>query len=1212
MTSWQEFAAARARASWGLLLTLLALVTVTTSIIAGTVGYSAAAASSAARAALSQGEPTESGVQVQTRLAEDPQRQDQLARSTISDAFAPAPVSIGRLVVSEPRPVEHDGQPLDGELVVTGGPELAPGEAPPADLVTLVDGTWPGAMAPDGSPDAPAPAALHVGAAQTWGLAPGDVLVVADRALEITGTWQPVDPEDAFWFGDPLVRTGVTDEESTLGPVVVDEALAQQVGAPFVRWPVRPDTDAITPDDLRVLATGAETLRAQLREVEGLTVRGVQVEGDLAPTAGQAAVNLATARSLGVVPLSVLVLVTVLAVVQLARLLATTREPQAQLLVARGATRRQLLLSTLVESLAVTVVGALTGTTLAWAGLQLVPGSEGAATRIVVAGALTLLGVGLALAAIAWLQARRLAGGQAVTDRSGRARAATAVATLVLVLSAAALSWWQLRRAGSPLTRAADGTLGTDLVAGAAPAMLLAAAAVVAVALLGPLSRGVELLTRRARSTATHLSSAQVSRRLQVYAVPVVLTVLAVGSTTLAALYSGTSAQLRDDLATVGEGAPLRADLVRPPATVEPGRVPEPPPDLTELPGVGAAALVWLEPDARVGDVEVPLTLAPTGAPGGLDQVANVPAGIPGGLVPPGLAQVLDADGEPQGDAAIGIPDGATELSADLVVERDVDAWELARLDGFAETQREIVEELAEAGWDPEPGSEGEGELPVDASREGIARALAEEVAVAAAPLEIQLTLLVEDVATGMTSSVTAEPVQADGPQLAYDPETLSDLTSTEARTTASLRFVLPEGREHRIRAVTLASPESQPGVPLDLLSGFGSTTLDVDLTLSADGEELLGDAAGWGSAAAMDPEQVAPLLADAEAVEDPTFETGIEVDQRYVGEGVPVFSTFVDSNEVYVPPWLDTSAPTWHLQAPDVRLGTIEVVVSPGATYRTDPLLGQDPTAPAEEDEEDASAGTVPVALTTQVAAAAALDVGDPVTLRLVGTTVPAVVGEIVTALPGQRGETAALADSRAVSRVLAERQRSLTWPTQVWAVPSGDAESAVDALTARDDLRAVTGPGGISVTDATSAARLVFWVASAGAVLLALTGIAAVAATQLSSRRAEVAVLRALGMPPALQSRSRAMELVGVVAAAIAFGLLAGWLVGQAVVPELASSTTQPGRLQLPAALRLEAAPWGAVVAVTAAGTALLAGLLGSRVRVQALDREYREEIR
>ena len=47
----------RARASTGLLLTLLALVTMTTAILAGAVGYSSAAATTAARSALTDAPP---------------------------------------------------------------------------------------------------------------------------------------------------------------------------------------------------------------------------------------------------------------------------------------------------------------------------------------------------------------------------------------------------------------------------------------------------------------------------------------------------------------------------------------------------------------------------------------------------------------------------------------------------------------------------------------------------------------------------------------------------------------------------------------------------------------------------------------------------------------------------------------------------------------------------------------------------------------------------------------------------------------------------------------------------------------------------------------------------------------------------------------------------------------------------------------------------
>lgn len=1224
MTSWPGLVLARARASWGLLVTLLSLVLVTTAIIAGTLGYSQAAASTAAQDALTQGEPTESGVQVQTRLAPDPQRQDELAREVITGAFAPAPVSIGRLVVSEPRPVQDGRSPLEGDVVLTGGPDLAPGATAPTGLVSVVEGTWPTAStttadtATAATSGNPAPGALHVGAAQAWGVEVGDVLTLdtgadAAVAIEVTATWQPVDAQDAFWFGDELVRTGVL-EDGDLGPLVVDETLVSQVGDPFVRWPVRPDASQVTPDDLGVLAAAAQTLRSELRDVEGLTVRGVQVEGDLAPTAGQAATNLATARALGVVPLSVLVLVTGLAVTQLARLLSTTREAQAELLVARGATRAQVLLSGLGESVAVALVGATLGTLGAWSLLQAVPGSEGVGARVLSAGALTLLGIVLALAAVSALQVRRLSARTALALASGRARAATALATVALVLAAAALSWWQLRRAGSPLTRQPDGTLGTDLVAGAAPALLLAAAAVVAAALLGPLARVAEVGTRPSRRVGAHLASAQVSRRVQVYAVPVVLTVLAVGSTTLAGLYAGTSAQLRDDLADVSEGAPLRADLVRPPATTTPGLVPAPPPDLSELSGIGRSVLVWAEPDARVGDVAVPLTLADTDA---LTAVATVPAGQPQGLVPAGLGQVRTADGEPVAQEAVGIPAGTRELTVDLAVERSVDRWEVARLEGLAETEREREEALvaAYAELDEEPP---EGLLPAGSLEERVRQQLDAEVEAAAAPAEVTVTLTLQETTTGLTSAVAGEPVSVDGPRLDYDRDTLSEVTATPASTEGTVTFELPERGEFALLAMTVDPPPAPTETPSDGAFLPPTATLTLDLALRADGADLLDRATGWGSPEAATPEAAAPLEAEAAAVQDPVLRAVVETDPSFVGDRGPNLAFDLETNAVAVPPSLDTGGATWRVELPNA-FGVEEVLIGPGLGYQgvipgLAPGAGPDADPGTDGSTGTDPAGTVPVALSTQAATAAALEVGDPMTVSVVGTTVPARVAAVVPGLPGQQGPTAALADAGAVSQVLAQQQRSLTWPTQVWArpAPSATVAGALEALQGREDLRAVVGPGTVSVTDATSAARLVFWVASAGAVLLALTGVAAVAATLLSARRAEVAVLRALGMPPAGQARSRALELAGVVAAAVLFGLAAGWAVGQGVVPELAASTTQPGRLQLPAALRLEVGTWAVLLVAVALGLAATALAVGGRVRTQALDRDYREEIR
>ncbi|WP_342447119.1 hypothetical protein [Ornithinimicrobium sp. CNJ-824] len=330
MTTWWGWAIRRTRASTGLLLTLLVLVTATTAILAGTVGYSGAAATTAARASLTGAVPQEAGIRVQTRQAQDPQAQDAAARRLVDEAFAPAPVSVQRTVVSEPRPVRLGEDGLEGRLVVLASASLTPEDPEVEDRVEVVEGTWP-------SPGAePVQGMLHAAAAETWGVRVGDTLVVGGADVEVTGLWHPVAADDAFWFGDPLVAAG--RDGTDRGPLIVPpDGVVRVVDAPFVRWTVQPDATRIQPDDLAHLASAAGSLRSSMKTPE-VDVRGVTVDGDLAPTAGTAATNLATARALGVVPLSVLVLVTMLSVVQLARLLATTRETQHQLLLARGAT----------------------------------------------------------------------------------------------------------------------------------------------------------------------------------------------------------------------------------------------------------------------------------------------------------------------------------------------------------------------------------------------------------------------------------------------------------------------------------------------------------------------------------------------------------------------------------------------------------------------------------------------------------------------------------------------------------------------------------------------------------------------------------------------------------------------------------------------------------------------------------------------------------
>lgn len=1220
MTSWWGWALRRARASTGLLLTLLALVTATTAILAGAVGYSGAAATTAAREAITGAVPQEAGIRVQTRQAADPQAQDAAARERIDAAFSPAPVTVQRTVVTPPRPVTVDGERVEGDLVALSSESLTP-DAPDVDeRVDVVEGTWPQPSA-DGEP---VQGLLHAAAAQEWDVTVGETLDVGGVPVTVAGLWRPVDPDDAYWFGDRLVATG--REDGQRGPLVVDPGAAGElVDAPFVRWTVQPDASEIQPHDLAHLASAAESLRSSLKTPE-VEVRGVTVDGDLAPTAATAATNLATASALGVIPLSVLALVTLLSVVQLARLLSTTREAQAQLLVARGATRAQVLVSTLAESAVVTVLGSTFGGLIAWGVLRAVPAGSGQTATVLQVAAVTGLAVLVVLAAVAVLQARRLtAGGTA--DLSGRTRAATALATLVLVLGAAGVAWWQLGRTGSPLVTREDGTLGTDLVAGAAPALLLAAAAVVAMALLGPLGRLVETLTRPGRSAVGHLASAQVARRLPVYAVPAVLTVLAVGATTLSGLYAGTSAQLRDNLTAVGQGAPVRAVLDEPPQQTQPGVVPAAP-DLPTLPGAEAEAPVWLDPTARLGDMSLPVMMSP------LEDLSRtiVRPDLPGGarLVPVDAMTAASAAAPSTTNAptegGVEIPPGTTEMTVSVEADLTLSPEDLEQLQASYETAAAGIMD----------GNMGGEQLP-EAEAASIARELFDQMLTqsAGASTEWQVTLqLVEqgsDLYREATSSLEvtlpevlppwlADQRRPDGgfvvgpggtPLVDVAPEDVDYSRSevTQGQGDAELSFTLPEGSAWTLVGVRLTVPRAAE-------RGTGPLLPAVDAAFTArtsDGTDLFGDAtADWGSTSMAPPGVVAEIEKENAEVDPDETVTLINPDG----------SVFTSSPAQPVPPELDTSGATWTITSPasgGFNVYPDEIDVAPGVTYADPTSVGVSPPPgqPVPEADGGPTVDPVPVALTTAAARSSSLAVGDQAELSAFGADLPVVVAAVVPAVPGTLAPVSALLDRDAVATAYAQEERSLPYPDELWVMPEGwprdgSATTVVEELAGQDGVASVTGPGRVSVTDATQAARLVFWVASAGAVLLAVTGIAAVAATLLSNRRPEVAVLRALGMPPRAQARSRALELGGVVLASVMLGLGASWLVGRAVVPELARSTTARDQVTLPAELLLEPGVWAVLLGVGLLAVLLVVVAQAGRVRAQALDHDYREEIR
>lgn len=187
----------------------------------------------------------------------------------------------------------------------------------------------------------------------------------------------------------------------------------------------------------------------------------------------------------------------------------------------------------------------------------------------------------------------------------------------------------------------------------------------------------------------------------------------------------------------------------------------------------------------------------------------------------------------------------------------------------------------------------------------------------------------------------------------------------------------------------------------------------------------------------------------------------------------------------------------------------------------------------------------------------------------------------------------------------------------TWVRAAPGADvarlAAAAEDAAGAAGTTAVqVTTSTGSEGSDAAGPVRQAFAVAALAATALALVGVGAVSVAGVRERRGEVAVLRAVGMPPRAQGAGRASELAVVAVAALVAGLLAGWSLAAATVPGLAAATLT-GFAVVPTPDTV-LAPAAALVPglLLVAGLAAVALAVRAGVTAQARDGGYREEVR
>jgi hypothetical protein len=500
---------------------LLAAVLGTVLVITASAGAVADLIGDASTAGVRAGLETRVGadraLRVAMPLADDPTGQDDAVRAALTQSFAGVETALdvtwqieGPVSV---RSLDAGANASSRAAVAASIPDLA-------DHAALVAGAWP--VSPD-------EIAVHADAADELGIQPGSQIAIGDLELHVASTWRPADPLDPRWLGDDLAILGRNGDG--YGPIVVDAALWERLGSsPLAEWTLVPDAARITPDDLREIpATWGSLARDWRGDVP--EVGGLRRMGDFTETARQLTALVDGLFAVQPVALLLLAAVGVIALGELARLLAAGRAVETTLRWARGATPSRLATASGWRVAAVAAAGAALGVAAVAAA-----GADPRYSAVVAVVTLATAGLAAALATYRVAAARADPRRRRLDPRRSRTAGWTAT---VLLGGAAALAVWQLHLYGSPVVPAADGGSQIDPLVVTAPVLVLAAGIAAALAAFPLLARLLDRGSARAAATSS-LAVAELARRPVRALASIAVVALAAGTVTIAAGYSGT------------------------------------------------------------------------------------------------------------------------------------------------------------------------------------------------------------------------------------------------------------------------------------------------------------------------------------------------------------------------------------------------------------------------------------------------------------------------------------------------------------------------------------------------------------------------------------------------------------------------------------------------------------------------------------------------
>lgn len=231
---------------------------------------------------------------------------------------------------------------------------------------------------------------------------------------------------------------------------------------------------------------------------------------------------------------------------------------------------------------------------------------------------------------------------------------------------------------------------------------------------------------------------------------------------------------------------------------------------------------------------------------------------------------------------------------------------------------------------------------------------------------------------------------------------------------------------------------------------------------------------------------------------------------------------------------------------------------------------------------------------------------------LTVSGSTLEVRAAGTIPMVPGVESQRAVLADLATVQAALLRQTVHARAVSQVWVQTDSPQRVAGAAAELAGAAGQVSVAGQDTVTAMAQPARAVYWIAAAGALLLALPALVAVARAQSAERREEVRALSALGAGPVQQRRSRLAELLGLQLLAVLTGVVVGALVSLLVTTDLVRATAPQAPEVLPLPLSV-AWTGGVVLLVAIVATLAVVGLWYARtVHRQATDTQSPEVLR